>query len=267
MTKLEKILQGMDIRDDVSLADVLMGIIDTQSMLPPEKRDPELTGEAVDALLMLRGQDPDILEAEADRLAKRIIAENSPKKHRRISRRLIPGIIAAALLLAGTCAVGYGTNFSVTALTKKILMSMKPGVEYGDENTTVIVAKDFAEYRSYCELFSAKPELELVYLERIPEGYSIERVLYADYVQYTDIAVSLTDNSAHKVIINVRIGTPADLSNRETVQIGGYDVATCYHGGNIQGDISVRDLYVTVTAPDEETLAATVEGLEERIPE
>ncbi len=278
--KLSKYEKKNPCRSDADIAKAICSVIDRERRKRFVKPDEELIAEAVDALLLLSGENKTALSEGAKTVRDRALsaadalqsAEDGKERERsRVRLKWIIPVAVAVSLLAGAAAVVAYRYVPPAKDYKKYMEEMAPfetakvGELYTLEDGKEIIKGprtnvNRTETLEELDDLMDTPGLLLPY--ELPEGFSVRIDNYANLKQCKSAELTISDGERlSSVYIETNGSWGVEL---EFQRIGKYDVYVMELDGVYRGEFIYRGNWYLVEAATEEALNAIINSLEER---
>lgn len=260
--ELEKIEKKSPIKNDGELIAALSRIVDAEAEKASKDQDIELMQEAIDYILILRGEDPEQIEKESEK-AKNEFLEKMKREHftkpesksLRSRSPLKPILIAAVIVVimaVGIVATLRTLDFDLVDL--KTFLGLKTDVEYEDKDQSLTITDNFGEYKSISD-FLEKENLESILIF----DESVRNVSIADREDYKIITVEFNNDRSLKISTDQQVSF--DINN--TTKINEFDVFIIERGETVQGDWIYKGLHYTAFAESVEELTEIINTIKE----
>lgn len=261
-SKLEKKLRQYEkstpITNDHELMGVLEYIIAEENKKSANDRDYDIIDEAIDAVLTLRGDNVEALEAHAAECTgkyigkvKKTTAQISPKTLFSTVKikRLIP-IVAVLTVIFMTTIVSYTSGYDwFTDAFNRVKHTF-------DENERALSAGDYYEFSSIEELSSISEYEGLLLPSKLPEGFSYKRISAQKarakvekntFIDYTVVSIITTKENSWQEV-SVKSSAVSDTVEGELARIGGFNLIYYREGNRHCGTFESDGYTYTVSA-------------------
>ncbi|MBQ8524506.1 MAG: hypothetical protein IJ457_07785 [Clostridia bacterium] len=271
-TRLEEKLAEYEKHDPISNDEELIKaieiIIEAEEKLPADECDYALIEEAVDAVLMLKGEDIDALEMRSAEVAERHLAEvakgslSGPKVRFVHLKRILPIAAIISLVIIGSLVASAMRENGKDAKFEKL-------EEKFSEQADISSAGEYYEFTTLDELINAEAYMSVPKPMSLPEGCSVNTIsvqhscieVESDYlVDYTVLEISLRTADGEQTVV---IENPAFSHNSDGImlEIDGKTVYCREADGKFEGSMMLRGFSVTIRATKLQTLRDIVRSM------